>query len=104
MSRQVSRDSIAEYQTDERAEVARLGGAYQADERAGVAALLASIRQMSRQVSRGSAVEYQEDDPLLEGGKLHSKKVHQENQIFNKDRKSYMCINGIYTNNCERSI
>ena len=42
--------------------------------------------------------------PLLEGGKLRSKKVHQENQIFNKDRKSYMCINGMYTNNCERSI
>ena len=78
MSRQVSRGSAGEYQTDEQAGVARLAGEYQAVEQEGVARLrwrlsgrragrcravqLASIRQMSRQESRGSAGEYQADE------------------------------------------
>ena len=47
MSRQVSRSSAGEYQSDEQAGVARLSW---------------SIRQMSRQVSRGSAGDFQADE------------------------------------------
>ena len=63
MSRQVSRGSAGEYQTDEKADVAwlslRVSGRLAGRCHAGP---LASIRQMSRQVSRDSAGEYQADE------------------------------------------
>src|SRR5574341_1146593 len=63
MSKQVSRGSAGEYQSDERAGVARLRWRLSSRlaGRCG-ATQLASIRQMSRQLSRDSAVEYQAED------------------------------------------
>ena len=63
MSGQVSRGSVAEYQADKRAGVARLtwGVSGRLMGRCG-AAQLARIRQMKGQVLRGSAGEYQEDE------------------------------------------
>ena len=64
MSKQVSRGSAGEYQSDERAGVTRLRWQVSSrrEGRSG-ATQLASIRQMSRQVSLGSAGEYQADEP-----------------------------------------
>ena len=64
MSRQVSRGSAGDYQSDEQAGLAGLSCRV-SDRWAGrfPGAQLASIRQMSRQVSRGSAGEYQADEP-----------------------------------------
>ena len=63
MSRQVSRGSAGEYQTDDQAGVAglswRVAGRWAGR---GRAAPLPSIRQMSGQRSRGSVAEYQADE------------------------------------------
>ena len=74
MSKQVSRGSAGEYQSDEREGVTRLS--WRVSIRwAGMcgATQLASIRQMSRQLSRGSAGEYQADE-RAQGGSISNLK------------------------------
>ena len=63
MSRQVSRSSAVDYQTDEQAGVSRLSWRLSSGlEGRCRGAQLSIIKQTSRQVSRGSAGDYQADE------------------------------------------